>query len=226
VAGDAVAGPRLDTDSASDDQGSDVPNEPIPLEWLESDNDEEQENEEDKRQDSGCDQGIGMAIDPERPDPDAHARPDAVPAVPQDRTFEPRANTDGHRKVCEVLLPVLLDVLRDAEWARCTPRDQVRQACRSALGQFCHVTLFSMSRHLFMSSHFSCHVILSCHVSFCSCLLSFCICGTHTSHASECTSAAGVDLAGDRFWGNYLTYSRKRTAEDVVACMILVRVDA
>ena len=43
--------------------------------------------------------------------------------------FEPVVRTEGHQKICKVLLPVLLQVLRDPFWRSKPQRDQVREAC-------------------------------------------------------------------------------------------------
>ncbi|CAE7311851.1 unnamed protein product [Symbiodinium sp. CCMP2456] len=51
-------------------------------------------------------------------------KPESVPAP----FFEPRCRTDGHRAVCEILLPVLLELMREPAWCAKVPREQVRQA--------------------------------------------------------------------------------------------------
>ena len=60
-------------------------------------------------------------------------KPESVP-VP---FFEPRCRTDGHRAVCEILLPVLLEVMREPAWCARVPREQVRQAAHRRLISTC-----------------------------------------------------------------------------------------
>lgn len=43
--------------------------------------------------------------------------------------FEPRIKSEGHRKICSIVLPVLLCVMKDERFCRAGPRDQVREAC-------------------------------------------------------------------------------------------------
>ena len=57
----------------------------------------------------------------------------AIPAGPVMPVLAPKCNTEGHRKICEVLLPRLFEVLTDAVWCTRSPRDQVREACDSYL---------------------------------------------------------------------------------------------
>ena len=54
----------------------------------------------------------------------------AAPAVP---AFTPRLKSEGHQKICQVLLPLLYGVC--GESSRCTksPRDQVREALDSPM---------------------------------------------------------------------------------------------
>lgn len=43
-------------------------------------------------------------------------------------SFEPHIKTEGHQKICQIVLPVLCCVLRDSVWCTRGPRDQVREA--------------------------------------------------------------------------------------------------
>lgn len=43
--------------------------------------------------------------------------------------FEPLIKTEGHRKICSIVLPVLLDVMKEERFCNLGPRDQVREAC-------------------------------------------------------------------------------------------------
>lgn len=43
--------------------------------------------------------------------------------------FMPRVQTRGHQEICNILLPVLLQVMKDSQWSTRTPREQVREAC-------------------------------------------------------------------------------------------------
>lgn len=43
--------------------------------------------------------------------------------------FNPKVNTEGHRTVCRILLPVLLEVLCESSWRDREDRAQVREAC-------------------------------------------------------------------------------------------------
>jgi hypothetical protein len=43
----------------------------------------------------------------------------------------PRVNSEGHQKICSLLLPVLFTVMMDSFWCARSPRDQVREACDS-----------------------------------------------------------------------------------------------
>lgn len=52
-----------------------------------------------------------------------------VPARPVPPVFTPRHNTEGHRKICETLLPILFAVIGEEAWSSCTSRDQIREAC-------------------------------------------------------------------------------------------------
>ena len=75
------------------------------------------------------------------PETDAAARPnhvgnvggassDARGAGIDAPTFTQRCSTDGHRTVCQILLPVLLQVMQEPDWSGRVPREQVRQACQ------------------------------------------------------------------------------------------------
>lgn len=44
-------------------------------------------------------------------------------------TFVPHLNTEGHKKICEILLPLLWKVMGDAQWCAQPPRVQVKEAC-------------------------------------------------------------------------------------------------
>ena len=51
---------------------------------------------------------------------------DAIRALP---TMQPHVKSEGHRKICDILLPELFSVLNDPLYANKTPREQVREAC-------------------------------------------------------------------------------------------------
>lgn len=44
-------------------------------------------------------------------------------------TFVPQLRTEGHRKICEIVLPLLWQVLGEAQWCTQSPLLQVREAC-------------------------------------------------------------------------------------------------
>lgn len=56
---------------------------------------------------------------------------DVNPAVPSPEMpkIEPHVNTEGHRKICATLLPVLFAVMVDPRYKDRGPREQVREAC-------------------------------------------------------------------------------------------------
>lgn len=56
-----------------------------------------------------------------------------TPERPAQPVFSPLVNSKGHQQICEILLPVLLEVLRDEKYALKGPRDQVREACYRSL---------------------------------------------------------------------------------------------
>ena len=64
------------------------------------------------------------AAAPAAPAPAAHPPP-AAPVI------APRVNSEGHQKICSLLLPVLFTVMMDSFWCARSPRDQVREACDS-----------------------------------------------------------------------------------------------
>lgn len=43
-------------------------------------------------------------------------------------TFQPQVRSEGHQKICSIVLPVLLSVLQEEAYAQKQPRDQVREA--------------------------------------------------------------------------------------------------
>ena len=47
--------------------------------------------------------------------------------------FVPHVNTEGHRHICNILLPVLYQVLVDPSFACHTPREHIRRACQSSM---------------------------------------------------------------------------------------------
>lgn len=57
--------------------------------------------------------------------------PAASPAVPAVPTFTPRINSEGHRKICQIVLPLLLGVCGEPLWCAKPPRDQVRETLDS-----------------------------------------------------------------------------------------------
>ena len=57
--------------------------------------------------------------------PEAAAAAERVPTP----TFIPKVNSDGHKAICTVLLPVLLCVLCEDQWRNRDSRAQVREAC-------------------------------------------------------------------------------------------------
>lgn len=61
--------------------------------------------------------------------PEAAAAAERVPTP----TFIPKVNSDGHKAICTVLLPVLLCVLCEDQWRNRDSRAQVREACWRAL---------------------------------------------------------------------------------------------
>ena len=99
-----------------------------------------------------------------------------------------------HRKICEILFPCLFQVLSDPAWASHTPRDQVREACNSIpalLSKRLWETLIT-GKQLPSNVH-----------------------NIYTFLRDEPSCFSGINYQ-DRFWGAYMTYSRKRTAEDAV----------
>lgn len=116
----------------------------IPPAWLVTDSQELQGNDDDvpltqldMDNHSGTDGAsanaenhhAGSASDqPDQPTAGEHPpNSDGVAHVPN---FEPHVNSEGHRKICKVLLPQLLVVLREREYSLASPREQVREACR------------------------------------------------------------------------------------------------
>ena len=57
----------------------------------------------------------------------------AAPVVPPVPTFTPRINSEGHRKICQIVLPLLLVVCGEPLWCAKPPRDQVREALDSSM---------------------------------------------------------------------------------------------
>ena len=76
----------------------------------------------------------------------------AAPAVP---TFTPRLKSEGHQKICQVLLPLLFGVCGESSWCTKSPRDQVREALDSPMAA--HVAKVHTSiKHLK-------HLLVFCH---------------------------------------------------------------
>ena len=59
--------------------------------------------------------------------PEVHA-PD--PPVPVRLSINPKVANDGHRTICEVALPILLEVMQESEWESKVPLLQAREALR------------------------------------------------------------------------------------------------
>lgn len=58
----------------------------------------------------------------------------SAPAAEEDEevsppVLEPHVNSEGHRQICSILLPRLFAVMRDPQYSRKSPRDQIREAC-------------------------------------------------------------------------------------------------
>lgn len=68
----------------------------------------------------------------------AAVNPDANPAVPPRAMppIEPHVNTEGHRKICEILLPELFSVLMDPKCKKWSPRDHLEEACYRSMPLF------------------------------------------------------------------------------------------
>lgn len=59
--------------------------------------------------------------------------------------FVPHVNTEGHKhicNICNILLPVLYQVLMDPSFALHTPREHIRRACQSSMLYFNSVFFF------------------------------------------------------------------------------------
>ena len=69
------------------------------------------------------------------PNPDPEV-PEVEPVQPEPQPqpvgFEAKINTEGHRTICRLLLPELLEVLCESAWRGRSDRDQVREACARA----------------------------------------------------------------------------------------------
>lgn len=56
-----------------------------------------------------------------------------APVVPDLSAISPKAAGEGHKKIVEIVLPVLAAVLQDPEFSTKVPLLQAREACRRVL---------------------------------------------------------------------------------------------
>lgn len=107
--------------------------------WLVSDEENEEEpvpapyndTQLDESNDVG-EEGSAHNEPESAPKPDSDTMDDQVPPQPQVvpvPTFTPHVRTEGHRTICETLLPVLWEVLQEPQYRALPPRDSVREAC-------------------------------------------------------------------------------------------------
>lgn len=58
---------------------------------------------------------------------------DSLPPQGSDAVFTPMVNSTGHKKICEILLPMLLSVMQETSWKNKSARDQMREALDRSL---------------------------------------------------------------------------------------------
>lgn len=104
----------------------------IPLSWVVSDDED------------GADAAPGAEPDSVPPDSDHRSSSATAAAEIESEEFILHVNTEGHRAICSIILPLLLSVMRDNEYKHRSPRDQVRRACDRRTPDVSYVFTFSI----------------------------------------------------------------------------------